>query len=158
MRRRADRVLQHVPDPAAVVAELARVVAPGGRIVVIDPDQATLRIQGPEPRLAQAVERFRMGGIRHGFLPGRMVADLVAAGCTDVEQERFPIVLTEPEDAFGLPGWATMMRDRGVWSPTDAAGFDASLADAVAGGRFRYSIDLALTWGAVARSVAGGGR
>jgi SAM-dependent methyltransferase len=154
---RADRVLQHVVDPAAVLAELARVVAPGGTVLVIDPDQATLRIEGPDPALARRVEAFRVAGIRHGFLPGQMGGLLEGAGCALVDQERFPIVLTDPADAFGLPGWAAMMHERGVWDAADAAAFDATLAEAVATGAFRYSIELALTR-AVRGSVAGGGR
>ena len=154
---RADRVLQHVAEPAAVLAELARVVGPGGTVLVIDPDQATLRIDGPDPALARRVEAFRIAGIRHGFLPGRMRELLAGAGCTLVGQERFPLVLIDPAQAFGLPGWAAIMRDRGVWDAADASAFDGTLAAAVAAGSFRYSIELALTWGS-RDSVAGGRR
>lgn len=149
---RADRVLQHVPTPEAVVAELVRVVVPGGRLVVIDPDQATLRIDGPDPTLARIVARVRAEGIRHGHLPGRMEAMLAAAGCRPRGQQRFPLVLVRPEDAFGLPTWAAMLRDRGAFTAEQAEAFDASLRDAAARGDFRYSIELALTWGEVAGS------
>lgn len=146
---RADRVLQHVAAPPVVLRELIRAVAPRGLVVVIDPDQATLRIDGPEPELVRLVERFRIAGIRNGFLPGVMPELLAGAGCESVAQERFDVVLTRPDDAFGLPGWASMMRDRGIWSSEDAAIFNDSLAAAVADGRFRYAIDLVLSWGRV---------
>jgi len=44
---RCDRVVQHLDDPSAGVAELARVVSAGGTLVVADPDQATLTIELP---------------------------------------------------------------------------------------------------------------
>jgi SAM-dependent methyltransferase len=155
---RADRVLQHVPDPDRVVAEVVAAVAVGGRVVVIDPDQATLRIDGPEPELARVVERFRIAGIRNGFLPGRMEALLASSGCRPGGQERFPLVLTRPEDAFGLLTWASMLRDRGQFTAAQAATFDRTLRRSAESGSFRYSIDLALTWAEVAaRSSVGGG-
>lgn len=38
---RIDRSLQHMADPAAALAEMARVVRPGGRIVATEPDWGT---------------------------------------------------------------------------------------------------------------------
>jgi ubiquinone/menaquinone biosynthesis C-methylase UbiE len=47
-RARADRVLQHVPDPALAVRELARVVRPGGLVALADPDWETLVVDAPD--------------------------------------------------------------------------------------------------------------
>jgi ubiquinone/menaquinone biosynthesis C-methylase UbiE len=41
-RARTDRVLQHVADPAAAVADIARVLRPGGLVVFAEPDWGTL--------------------------------------------------------------------------------------------------------------------
>lgn len=54
----ADRVLQHVLDPAAAVAEAARVSRPGGRAVLAEPDWRTLIIDHPEPLLSEAFTRY----------------------------------------------------------------------------------------------------
>lgn len=43
-RARVDRVLQHVPDPAAAIAELRRVLRPGGRCGMAEPDWHTLAV------------------------------------------------------------------------------------------------------------------
>lgn len=41
---RCERVLQHVPAPAACVAEMQRVLRPGGRVVLIDTDWRSLTL------------------------------------------------------------------------------------------------------------------
>jgi SAM-dependent methyltransferase len=144
---RADRVLQHVEDPERVTDELVRVVARGAPVVVIDPDQATLVIDGPDPALTDVVVQFRVNGVRNGFLAGRMTEVLRNAGCRDVVAERFVIELTDPARAFGLPTWATLIVDKGGWTTAEAARFNASLEASVSAGTFRYRTDLVLTWG-----------
>jgi ubiquinone/menaquinone biosynthesis C-methylase UbiE len=48
-RTRADRVLQHVPRPKAVLAEMWRVLRPGGRVVLVEPDWKTAAIYPGSP-------------------------------------------------------------------------------------------------------------
>jgi SAM-dependent methyltransferase len=43
-----ERVLMHLDDPTAVLREMARVVRPGGRIVVAEPDWLGIRIAHPD--------------------------------------------------------------------------------------------------------------
>src|SRR5919204_622789 len=47
-------LLEHVPDPEAVVAAMVRAVRPGGRIVLADDDHDVLRLW-PEPAAVRAV-------------------------------------------------------------------------------------------------------
>jgi ubiquinone/menaquinone biosynthesis C-methylase UbiE/GNAT superfamily N-acetyltransferase len=52
---RVERSLQHVADPAGVIAEMARVVRPGGRVVATEPDWDTLVISNEDQQTTRAV-------------------------------------------------------------------------------------------------------
>ena len=57
-RVHTDRVLQHVADPDAVLAEARRVLAPGGRAVFAEPDWDTLIVDYPDLSVPRAYTRF----------------------------------------------------------------------------------------------------
>lgn len=56
---RVDRTLQHLSDPCAALAEMARVARPGGVVAAVEPDWGSYLLDAPEPFLqaARAVER-----------------------------------------------------------------------------------------------------
>lgn len=105
---RADRVIQHVADPAAAIREMSRVCRPGGRVVVADPDQETLTIHVPGVTQAltdKVKHRRRDSGYRNGRTVTTLPHLFAALGLVDVTVDAFPLVLTKPSDAFGLPAW-----------------------------------------------------
>jgi SAM-dependent methyltransferase len=79
---RSERTLQWLADPAAAVAELVRVVHPGGRVSLIDTDWSTLTMDVGDPAVSALV---RAGMRRERNRPsnvGRRLHDLVRrAGC-----------------------------------------------------------------------------
>lgn len=48
---RVERVLLHVGDPSAVLAEIFRVLAPNGRVTIVEPDFAAWFADSPDPEL-----------------------------------------------------------------------------------------------------------
>jgi ubiquinone/menaquinone biosynthesis C-methylase UbiE len=57
-RAHTDRVLQHVADPARVIAEVHRVLIRDGHAVFAEPDWDTLVIDFPRPDIPAAYRRF----------------------------------------------------------------------------------------------------
>jgi SAM-dependent methyltransferase len=80
-------ILEHVPSPARVVAQLARAVRPGGRVVLCDDDHSLLRLHPEPPGLGLVWEAFVRSYDRNGndpFVGRRLPALLHGAGLRPV--------------------------------------------------------------------------
>jgi ubiquinone/menaquinone biosynthesis C-methylase UbiE len=74
---RVERTLQHVADPAAVIAQLARIVRPGGRVVAAEPDWDTLVISSGDQQTTRAILDEHRESVRNPAV-GRAVAGYFA--------------------------------------------------------------------------------
>jgi SAM-dependent methyltransferase len=127
---RADRVLQHLDEPVRALEEMIRVTQSGGRVVIADPDQETLAIQIPGVRteLADRVKVLRRDiGYRNGRLATQLPRLLATMGLVDISTAAFPLVLTDPDDAFGLPSWPRVWRELGQFDDRDIAEWDEGI-------------------------------
>lgn len=77
-RARADRVLMHVADPAAVLAELHRVLRPDGLLTLAEPDWDTLAVDHPELALSRAFTRYVAERVNRNQAIGRQLPRLTA--------------------------------------------------------------------------------
>jgi len=94
-------LLEHVPDPQAVVDQMARAVRPGGRVVVEDDDHAVLRLWPEPPGVMQVWNAYIRTYDRLGcdpFVGRRLVSLLASAGLAPrrIDLLRFGACAAEP--------------------------------------------------------------
>lgn len=142
-RTRIDRVLHFLPNPGPALREAVRVTAPGGRVVVTEPDWNRLAVSGGDPGLTayllEAGADRTQGAQIGSVLPRR----LVEAGLQSIESHDSVLELSDYSTAaalFGLEGIAARAVQSGLVSPRDTVRWLRSLQYASADGRFRCSL------------------
>lgn len=138
-----ERVFQHLAEPARAAAEIARVLRPGGRVVVTDTDWATAIVHPGDPELirllSEAMRRSLTNPLAGRHLPGQ----LTAAGLA-VDDVGSQALVQPPSTATGplvrLLGKLAM--DRGAITEKQRDQFLADLAAGAEAGDFHMSVTM----------------
>lgn len=148
---RSERTLQWLADPAAAVAEMVRVVRPGGRVSLIDTDWSTFRIDVGDDVLAALIrdamqmERHRPSNV------GRRLHDLAGdTGCVPVARTEATQAWTawDPDESPAPPGCFSMesLADDLVAASRLATGerrrFVSTIHDAARRGQFSMRLTM----------------
>ncbi|MER7767288.1 methyltransferase domain-containing protein [Kitasatospora sp. NPDC096140] len=147
-------VLEHLPDPAAGLAALRRVLRPGGTITVIEGDHGSAFFHPQSPAAGRTIDhlvRLQAAAGGDGLLGRRLHPLLTAAGFTDVTVRPRTVYADggRPElaEAFTLRTFVAMVEavraEALAAGLTTAEDFDRGIADlrraAEPGGTFHYT-------------------
>lgn len=86
-----ERVLMHLEDPSAALCEMRRVVRPGGRVVVAEPDWASIIIDCVDHDALEALMRQAMTIRRNPRIGRELNRRLAGVGLTERQIEVVPI-------------------------------------------------------------------
>lgn len=98
-RCRIDRVLQHVARPGAVIAELRRVLAPGGILLAYDNDWGTFAVTADDAALTQRIQGHWSNAFANPWI-GRQLHELLhEAGFGRIERHPSVSVIDDLDTA-----------------------------------------------------------
>ncbi len=130
---RCERTLQHMADPDAAVAEMARVLRPGGRVALLEPDWGTLIINGGEPEITRRILAVHVGRHEQPALGRRLRAFLTSHGFTDIELGAGVVTYTDLPSAYralGMTQAGGLALRAGVISEEEALRWSTDLQNA----------------------------
>jgi ubiquinone/menaquinone biosynthesis C-methylase UbiE len=136
---RAERVLQHVANPGQAVAEMIRVLRPGGRIICFEPDWDLQAFDAPDRNLTRRICNFRADRMQSGGVGRQLRRHLIASGAIDVRVMPLPGVITElriADTVMRLQGALDDAVCNGVITAEEAARWWTALEEADRDGQF----------------------
>lgn len=120
---RVDRTLQHIADPAEVIAEMARVVRSGGWIVAMEPDWGTFIVNSNQRSITRHLLDYWCDSFPSGWVGRHLRQYFQQAGLTNIQIVPETLVITQFELAdqvFDLKQTAHATVEAGIVSQSQA--------------------------------------
>jgi ubiquinone/menaquinone biosynthesis C-methylase UbiE len=136
---RIDRVLQHIPDPAAAILEMVRVLRSGGVLVAFDNDWETLTVDSADRETTRIILNSFCDRFPSGWIGRQLVPLFLRAGLRDVVIYPKTLVLRElgvADRIYSFFSTAERLAESGAISRNDADRWLDELRTADAEGRF----------------------
>jgi ubiquinone/menaquinone biosynthesis C-methylase UbiE len=136
---RIDRVLQHIADPARPIAEMTRVLRPGGVLVAYDNDWETLTVHSLDRALTRTVLNAWCDRFPSGWIGRQLVPMFLEVGLRDVVAYPKTLVLDDLAVADRLYSYfstAGGLVEAGIIGRDAADRWSAELRTAASQGRF----------------------
>lgn len=121
---RTDRVFPHVRDPAQALSELVRVLRPGGRLVLTEPDMETWVVSALDRSLTRRIMNVACDSFGHGWIGRELPGLLAACGLRDITIVPDAFILTDHEFAthvMELSSMAERAREDGAITAEERA-------------------------------------
>lgn len=138
-----ERVLQHLTDPARAVAEMARVLRPGGRVALLDTDWSTFLIHPAEPDVQSALATVVRDAAARPDAGRSLAGWLVEAGLT-VDRLGADVLLHDSHATGGplVRGLGAAAVERGLITEEQRDRLYADLDAAAGAGGFHLSVTM----------------
>jgi ubiquinone/menaquinone biosynthesis C-methylase UbiE len=139
---RADKVFHELADPERALVEARRVLAPGGRIVLLGQDWDAFMIDSVDPGVTRTIVRARADTVPNPRVTRRYRALLLDAGFTGVAIEAFTAVFTDATMLPMLTGLAHAARAAEAITDDQAAAWIAEQTGRAQAGRVFLGVPL----------------
>ncbi|MEV0091388.1 methyltransferase domain-containing protein [Streptomyces sp. NPDC050738] len=149
-----ERVLQHLSDPEQAVAEIARVLRPGGRAVLLDTDWATTILHPGDPETVAVLTSATLTAAANPYAGRKLTGQLSAAGL--VVDDRGSQALLQDHNSVAWPLIRMLAESavrRGLIDEKRRDLLYADLTEAAAHGALHMSVTM---FGALAHKPAQG--
>jgi ubiquinone/menaquinone biosynthesis C-methylase UbiE len=142
---RADRVLTHVPNIAAALREMSRVVKPGGRIVVSEPDMPGSWLSSHNPEISARVLHAIALSCTQPYAARDLYHAFLDAGFEDVELRLHSAAIGDAAPAENIMNFHAALKrmlETGALKPEEAALWGAEFEERRRTGRFLGGITI----------------